>query len=226
MDELFQNLIQPISEEDHLEINRLIQEIEKAKGQSDLLCPEEWNAGLQRLSPYRLRSSGSLKRGELEGWIAANSFVANQGLQEKSPTPDDIVHINSLMMKDPEVSIRTVDIYIGPRKACSADKLPQLLTYFYSNVLPTNNNYHPLIAAALTRYWLVSLHPFKDGNGRTSVMVCDWLLLNNGYLPLSFERQIDAVIGTFEDYRANATPGNAVLKTLQSVLHSYKIIKP
>lgn len=224
MDELFNNLVQPIAESDSLEIEGLIQEIERAKGQSESLCPDAWNLGLQRLSPYRLRSSGSLKRGQLKGWIKANSYTAQQVMQERRPTPKDIAHINSLILAAPEVSIRTTDIYIGPRKACSAEKLPELLAYFYDHILPCANGNHPLIDAALIRYWLVSLHPFKDGNGRTSVMLCDWLLLNKGYLPLSFKQQIEAVIGTFEDYRVNATPGRAVTKTLKSVLHSYQII--
>lgn len=206
-------------------IESLILEIENLKIQSESLSPEEWQNGLQRLSPYRLRSSGSLKSGKLQGWVKANSYVSQKVLQEKKPTRDDILNINALMRETPEeASIRTTDIFIGPHKACAPEQLPFFLAYFYENILPTEKHPHPLLAAALCRYWLVSLHPFKDGNGRTSVMICDWLLLSSNYLPLSLERQLDALIATFQDGRTHATPAQAVIKSLKSALHSYQVV--
>lgn len=221
---LFQNLTLKFSESETSAIESLIQEIERLKGLCESLSPQDWQIGLQRLSPYRLRSSGSLKSGNLQGWMTANSYVSQKVLNEILPTAEDVLHINSLMTENPKASIRSVDIFIGPHKACAPEQLPAFLTYFYENILPSHKHSHPLIAAALTRYWLVSLHPFEDGNGRTSVMICDWLLLNNNYLPLSFQRQLDAVIATLQNARASATPGMAVIKSLKSVLHSYQVV--
>lgn len=222
--ELFQNLNSKFSESETSLIESLIQEIELHRGVSESLSPQEWQEGLHRLSPYRLRSSGSLKSGRLKGWVAANSYVSQKVVEggTPTPTPADIFHINSLMTENPQATVRSVDIFIGSHKACAPAHLSKFLSYFYENILPANEQTHPLISAALTRYWLVSLHPFEDGNGRTSVMICDWLLLSKNYLPLSFERQLDAVIATFQNGRTTATPGQAVIKSLKSVLHSYQ----
>ena len=44
--------------------------------------------------------------------------------------------------------------------------------------------YHPIIRAALLHGELVKIHPFVDGNGRTSRLVMNLSLMNNGYLPV------------------------------------------
>lgn len=40
---------------------------------------------------------------------------------------------------------------------------------------------HPVIAAALAHYKLVTIHPFVDGNGRTARLLMNLLLLQQGY---------------------------------------------
>lgn len=221
---LLQNLLTKPSESETLIIESLIQDIEGLRIQSEALSAQDWEQGLKVLSPYRLRSSGTLKSGDVQGWILANSYVSQKLMEEKKPQPEDILTVNSLVTGTNQNAIRTADIFIGPQKACSPDELPGFLKYFYDNILPLERHPHPLIAAGLIRYWLVSLHPFNDGNGRTSVMLCDWILLNANYLPLSFERQLDAVIGTFQNGRSSATAGQAIIKNLKSVLLSYEII--
>ena len=44
--------------------------------------------------------------------------------------------------------------------------------------------YHPIIRAALLHGELVKIHPFVDGNGRTSRLVMNLSLMNSGYLPV------------------------------------------
>ncbi|MGZ3801431.1 MAG: Fic family protein [Bdellovibrio sp.] len=221
---LFETLTSNPAESESLTINSLIQDIERLRAQSEGLSSEEWEQGLKILSPYRLRSSGTLKSGDVQGWITANSYVSQKLIEEKTLQPEDIFAINSYITGSEKVSLRTTDIFIGPQKACLPNELPELLKYFYDNILPLEKHAHPLIAASLIRYWLVSLHPFNDGNGRTSVMICDWILLAANYLPLTFERQTDAVIGTFHNGRSSATVGQAIIKNLKSVLLSYKIV--
>ena len=48
--------------------------------------------------------------------------------------------------------------------------------------------YHPIIRAALLHGELVKIHPFIDGNGRTSRLVMNLSLMNGGYLPVIIKK--------------------------------------
>ena len=49
--------------------------------------------------------------------------------------------------------------------------------------------YHPIIRAALLHGELVKIHPFVDGNGRTSRLVMNLSLMNSGYLPVVVKKE-------------------------------------
>ncbi len=49
---------------------------------------------------------------------------------------------------------------------------------------------HPVVRAAHTHFWLVDIHPFVDGNGRTARLLMNLLLLQSGY-PIAIIRQED-----------------------------------
>ncbi len=49
--------------------------------------------------------------------------------------------------------------------------------------------YHPIIRASLLHGELVKIHPFVDGNGRTSRLVMNLSLMNSGYLPVIIKKE-------------------------------------
>ena len=49
--------------------------------------------------------------------------------------------------------------------------------------------YHPIIRAALLHGELVKIHPFVDGNGRTSRLVMNLSLMNSGFLPVIVQKE-------------------------------------
>ena len=51
------------------------------------------------------------------------------------------------------------------------------------------DKYHPIIKAALLHGELVKIHPFIDGNGRTSRLVMNLSLMNSGYLPVIIKKE-------------------------------------
>ncbi len=61
-----------------------------------------------------------------------------------------------------------------------ASELMENLVLNYENW----DKYHPIIKAALLHGELVKIHPFVDGNGRTSRLVMNLSLMNSGYLPV------------------------------------------
>ena len=67
-------------------------------------------------------------------------------------------------------------------------KLPELMERL---ILTYNtwNEYHPIIQAALLHGELVKIHPFVDGNGRTSRLLMNLDLMNNGYNPVIIKKE-------------------------------------
>lgn len=57
--------------------------------------------------------------------------------------------------------------------------IPALLDELVEYVNTTDD--HPLIAAAVVHYQLVTIHPFEDGNGRTARLMSGYILDSSGY---------------------------------------------
>ena len=65
--------------------------------------------------------------------------------------------------------------YIPPEYS----EIPVLVEELVNYVNTTDD--HPLIAAAVVHYQLVTIHPFEDGNGRTARLMSGYILDLNGY---------------------------------------------
>ena len=55
--------------------------------------------------------------------------------------------------------------------------------------LPYRTDLNPIELAAYTHAEFVKIHPFIDGNGRTSRMLMNYQLMKNGYLPVSIAKE-------------------------------------
>ena len=51
------------------------------------------------------------------------------------------------------------------------------------------NEYHPIVRAALLHGELVKIHPFVDGNGRTSRLIMNMDLMSDGYVPVIIKKE-------------------------------------
>lgn len=60
-------------------------------------------------------------------------------------------------------------------------KVPQLITEYFEYFEKNKEILHPVILAADMSEKLVTIHPFIDGNGRTSRLIMNLLLLQAGY---------------------------------------------
>ena len=67
-------------------------------------------------------------------------------------------------------------------------KVPELMEKL---ILTYNtwSEYHPIIQAALLHGELVKIHPFVDGNGRTSRLLMNLVLMNKGYNPVIIKKE-------------------------------------
>ena len=68
-------------------------------------------------------------------------------------------------------------------------KVPELMEKL---ILTYNtwSEYHPIIQAALLHGELVKIHPFVDGNGRTSRLLMNLDLMNSGYNPVIIKKEL------------------------------------
>ena len=66
--------------------------------------------------------------------------------------------------------------------------LPELMEKLIVNY-KTWDKYHTIIQAALLHGELVKIHPFVDGNGRTSRLIMNLDLMNHGYNPVIIKKE-------------------------------------
>ncbi|MGM9552017.1 MAG: Fic family protein [Clostridia bacterium] len=59
---------------------------------------------------------------------------------------------------------------------------------FYKDLKNKENELNPIELAAWTHAEFVRIHPFIDGNGRTSRLIMNYQLLIHGYLPISIAK--------------------------------------
>ena len=128
-------------------------------------------------------------------------YVGYEALQRRGVVaPSDLVEINKTVnKKKPDIrnnlegfdnditrivnkasdgSIQTV--YTPPHgKELIQKLLIDMLDYIYDD---ENNTYHPLIKIALAHYQFESIHPFRDGNGRTGRILNVLMLCQKKYL--------------------------------------------
>jgi Fic family protein len=60
--------------------------------------------------------------------------------------------------------------FVAPPRTLLEKELAQFIDWFNQ---PINDAYDPLIRAAITHLWFVTLHPFEDGNGRITRALTD-----------------------------------------------------
>ena len=67
-------------------------------------------------------------------------------------------------------------------------KVPELMEKLVLNY-ENWNDFHPIIQATLIHGELVKIHPFVDGNGRTSRLLMNLDLMNHGYNPVIIKKE-------------------------------------
>jgi Fic family protein len=115
---------------------------------------------------------------EVRNYKRALEFVDKRKLTGKPIAPKDILAIHSIitdnLLSDDKVGkLRTVGVdivnqddvklYDAPEASMVESEITELLSW-----LNASDNVHPTIAAAVLHYQFASIHPFVDGNGRTT----------------------------------------------------------
>lgn len=83
---------------------------------------------------------------------------------------------------------------------------------------------NPIEVAARAYQWLVSIHSFPDGNGRTSRMVMDYVLQRAGLPPAAMGKEIN--IAVFSLLPQNKTSDDSLAIVVAGVERSYELMQP
>ncbi len=116
-------------------------------------------------------------------------------VKEKNPITEwNIKNIHRLILKDIDDKnsgrYREENVMIKGASHVPPDylKVPELMEKLIVNY-GTLKSYHPIIKAALLHGELVKIHPFIDGNGRTSRLLMNLDLMNSGYNPVIIKKK-------------------------------------
>lgn len=103
-----------------------------------------------------------------------------------------IKDIHSILMENIMVGgiYRNVEVYISGAEHTppSPTEMYAQIKNFYMN-LSDKTFESPIECAALTHAEFVRIHPFVDGNGRTSRLIMNYQLMANGLLPISIKKE-------------------------------------
>jgi Fic family protein/DNA-binding XRE family transcriptional regulator len=118
----------------------------------------------------------------------AIAFIKDLALKSTSINERDILAIHNLILRGiyPEDAgkYRKVPFKVeystnfSPQSNLLVKEMDELFIWLETN----KSKLHPIVLAAEVHERLVTIHPFNDGNGKTSRLVMNLILLQNGYI--------------------------------------------
>ncbi|XP_033638353.1 protein adenylyltransferase FICD-like [Asterias rubens] len=131
-----------------------------------------------------------LEHNEIIGMSSALQFINNTLMNKFGDiTVHDILEIHRRVLGhvDPieAGNIRTTQVFVGSHIPPAPTEVEELLQEFIEWLTSEKTNeMHPVEFAALAHYKFVYIHPFLDGNGRTSRLLMNLILMRAGYPPI------------------------------------------
>ncbi|XP_026756680.2 protein adenylyltransferase Fic [Galleria mellonella] len=132
---------------------------------------------------------------EILGLDAAMKYINSTLLYRlRGITMGDILEIHKRVLGhvDPIEGgqFRRTQVYVGGHIPPGPSEIQQLMAQFLEWLNSEDAlDLHPVRYAALAHYKLVHIHPFIDGNGRTSRLLMNLLLMQAGYPPVIIAKQ-------------------------------------
>ncbi len=86
--------------------------------------------------------------------------------------------------------------------------VPKQMEDYFLWMEENKNKLHPVILAAEMHERLVTIHPFIDGNGRTSRLIMNLILLQNGYVIANIKGDYETRMQYYQSLETAQTSGN------------------
>jgi len=123
-------------------------------------------------------------------------FLEELVREDNSLSEFDIKNLHSLVLKGIDNNnagkYRTQNVIISgaahrpPESVLVPEQMEQLMLRYNEWVM----QYHPLVVASLLHGEFVKIHPFIDGNGRTSRLLMNFEAIKNGYPPIIIKNEV------------------------------------
>ncbi|GAB6030855.1 hypothetical protein CHUAL_007692 [Chamberlinius hualienensis] len=136
-----------------------------------------------------------LEHNEILGLEAALIYINTTLLHKLGTlTLNDVLEVHKRVMGfvDPINAgcLRSTNVFVGNHVPPPPDELLDLLTEFIEWMNSEEAlSLHPVRLSALVHYKFVHIHPFIDGNGRTSRLLMNLVLMTTGYPPVIIRKQ-------------------------------------
>lgn len=129
---------------------------------------------------------------EVTNHIKAFNY-AKEKIAEDRPLNEKLVKdFHELLMENimPGGIYRNHDVIItgASHHPPSPNEMFSQIKYFYQE-LQNRQNLNPIELAAWTHAEFVRIHPFPDGNGRTSRLIMNYQLMKSGFLPINIRTE-------------------------------------
>lgn len=106
-----------------------------------------------------------------------------------------LVHENGPLTRNLRGAFRGTNLrLVGGFTPLSHNEIIPALQEFYGWFAEAEKKLHPIALASEVYQRLIVIHPFADGNGRTSRLVMDWILMRNGFPSAAFQDIEDVYI--------------------------------
>ena len=131
---------------------------------------------------------------ETEGHAKAYDYMFSL-INSNKITKENILEMHHLFYNsiDPKNAgkYRDIEVLITGSKypVCPVEEIEAQMNELCKWINEKRQDYHPVVFAALLHKKLVFIHPFVDGNGRTSRMLMNYQLMVGEFLPISIAKE-------------------------------------
>lgn len=167
----------------------------------------------------------------INNWKKADDMVRAWAQSGEKLTSEHLCQINKMINpKNPEGTYRNFEITAGGHISRSYVPAKEVKTEMDKFILWLDEGVqaceqkteNPIVLASLAYQWLVSVHPFSDGNGRSCRMVMDYVLQRFGLPPSSMN---DVNVAVFGLIPGGISPSKVVKNVEQGLINTVNIFK-
>lgn len=168
----------------------------------------------------RILASTSLSRKleDREEWDRANAFIATSLAENRKFDILALKALNAILTRG-AAEFRSIAVFAGQDEYLTASAIPESLAIFESFNVEADS----LLRAALLYIFVINVHPFANGNGRSARLAADWILLDHEYLPLCFPSSIQSHVAYAQNGHYPSLE-SCVLKCYAAIINSYSIV--